>query len=320
MTEINLERIKKAQERLADITLKTPLIRSEHLSKFSNNNVYLKLENLQKTNSFKVRGAFNRMSLLTAKEKTLGVIAASSGNHAQGVALAAEYLKISATLLVPLNISINKLEKLKKYNVTIIQRGDFTTMEPEARDLSLKENLTYISPYNDVEIIAGQGTIALEIFEELSQIDYIIVPIGGGGLISGIAIAAKAINPGVEIIGVQTKGASTMYESWKAGNIIKVDEFNTIAEGLSGGLEEDALTFHLIQSYVDKIVLVKEESIKNAISVLWKKENQVVEGAGATVVAFILENTLNFTNKNVVAVISGGNIENSLFQKIIRST
>jgi threonine dehydratase len=317
MTEINLQRIKRAQKRLANIVLKTPLVHSEYFSKISNNNIYLKLENLQKTNSFKIRGAFNRMSLLDEEEKALGVIAASSGNHAQGVAIAAENLKISATIIVPSNISMDKLEKLKNYDVRVVQKGDFTTIEPDARDLSRKENLVYISPYNDVEIIAGQGTIALEIFEELSQVDYIIVPIGGGGLISGIAVAAKAIHPGVKIIGVQTEGASTMYESWKSGKIVKVDEHETLADGLSGGLEEGALTFRLIQTHVDKIVLVKEESVRTAISDLWKNENQIVEGAGATVVAYILEKNMNVANKNVVAVVSGGNIEKLLFQKIV---
>ncbi|MHA1886165.1 MAG: threonine ammonia-lyase [Promethearchaeota archaeon] len=296
MLEIDLKRIKEAQKRIADIILKTPLTHSKYLSKISHNHIYLKLENLQKTNSFKIRGAFNRMSLLTKNEKAQGVVAASSGNHAQGVA---------------------KLEKLKKYKVTIIPKGDFTTIEPDARDISRKDGLIYISPYNDVDIIAGQGTIGLEIFEEFPQVDYIIVPVGGGGLISGIAIAAKSINPEVVIIGVQTKGASTMYESWKEGHVIKVNEVNTLADGLSGGLEEDALTFHIIQNYVDKIELVKEESVRSAISILYEKEGQIVEGAGATVVAYILEKRLEFSDKNVVAIISGGNIEKTLFQEII---
>ena len=317
MLEIDLERIKEAQKRIAGIILKTPLTRSEYLSKISHNPIYLKLENLQKTNSFKIRGAFNRMSLLTKNEKAQGVVAASSGNHAQGVAMSAEYLKISAILVVPSMISRNKLEKLKKYKVTIIPKGDFTTIEPDARDISRKDGLIYISPYNDVDVIAGQGTIGLEIFEELPQVDYIIAPVGGGGLISGIAIAAKSINPEVVIIGVQTKGASTMYESWKKGHVVKVNEVNTLADGLSGGLEEDALTFHIIQNYVDKIELVKEESVRSAISILYEKEGQIVEGAGATVVAYILEKRLEFSDKNVVAIISGGNIEKTLFQEII---
>ena len=318
MNDITLETIKKAKERIKEFVRNTPLIHSEHLSQICNGNIFLKLENLQSTNSFKVRGAFNRLLQLSSEERRNGVVTASSGNHAQGVALAAENLKISARIVIPTNVSMVKLRKIKKYDVNIIQEGEFDTIEKKAREVSHKENLTYISPYNDIEVITGQGTIALEVFEEIAQVNSIIVPIGGGGLISGIVLAAKSLDPNIEVIGVQTKGASTMYESWKAGKIVYTEEFQTIAEGLLGGLELDALTFELIKEYVDRIILVDEDSVKRAISLLWKEEGQIVEGAGATTVACILEEKEIFAQKNVVAIISGGNIENSLFTEIIK--
>jgi threonine dehydratase len=258
------------------------------------------------------------MLKLSSEEKSRGVIAASSGNHAQGIALAAQHLGVSAKIVVPKNISELKLSKIKQYDVSIIQEGDFDEIETKARNLSVRENMTYISPYNDINIITGQGTITLEIYKELEDVNIIIVPIGGGGLISGIAFAAKSLNPKIKIIGVQTKGASTMYESWKAGKIVNIEEFNTLAEGLLGGLESDAITFEIILKYVDEIVLVDEESIKKAINLLWKIEGQIVEGAGATVVAYILEAKRKLRNKNVVAVISGGNIENLLLDRLLR--
>ena len=318
MNGLNLETIKEAYHNINGFIRKTPLIHSAYLSELCNNNVYLKLENLQLTNAFKIRGALNRMLKLSSEEKSRGVITASSGNHAQGIALAAQHLGVSAKIVVPKNISVLKLSKIKQYDVTVIQEGDFDEIETKARNISARENITYISPYNDINIIMGQGTITLEIYKELENVNTIIVPIGGGGLISGIAFAAKSLNPNIKIIGVQTKGASTMYESWKAGKIVKVEEFNTLAEGLLGGLESDAITFEIILKYVDEIVLVDEESIKKAINLLWKIEGQIVEGAGATVVAYILEAKKKLRNKNVVAVISGGNIESSLLDRLLR--
>ena len=317
MNSLHIETIKEAYRKIKGFVRKTPLIHSTYLSELCDNNVYLKLENLQLTNAFKIRGALNRMLDLSKDEKTRGIITASSGNHAQGIALAARYLEIPAKIVVPKNISLAKLNKIKQYDVTIIQEGDFDEIETKARSISTLESVTYISPYNDINIIAGQGTITLEIYEELENVDVIIVPIGGGGLISGIAFTAKSLNPDIKIIGVQTTGASTMYESWKAGKIIEIEEFNTIAEGLLGGLESGAITFKIIQNNVDEIVLVNEESVEKAIRLLWEKEGQIVEGAGATVVAYLLEKTQQIKNKNVVAVISGGNINDSLFKEIL---
>jgi threonine dehydratase len=317
MSKLHLESIKDSYEKIKDFIRKTPLIHSSYLSELCRNKTYLKLENLQLTNAFKIRGALNRMLNLSKEEKIHGIITASSGNHAQGIALASKYLKIPAKIVIPQNISEAKLNKIKQYNVTIIQEGDFDEIELKARALATQEGVTYISPYNDLNIIEGQGTIALEIYEDLEDVDIIIVPIGGGGLISGIAYAAKALNSAIRIIGVQTKGASTMYYSWKAGKIIEVEEFNTLAEGLSGGLESGAITFEIIQENVDEIALVDEESVEKAIQLLWELEGQIAEGAGATVVAYLLENKKKLKNKTVAAVISGGNINESLFKEIL---
>jgi len=318
MTSLNIEMVKDAHERIRQKIRKTPLIHSEVFSELCSGNVYLKLENLQVTNSFKIRGALNRMSLLSAEEKAHGVITASSGNHAQGVALAAKYLNISAKIVIPMSISKLKLSKIQQYDVTLLQEGKFIEIEEKAKYLSKKEHIPYISPYNDIEVIAGQGTVGLEIYEEINHVNSIIVPIGGGGLISGIAIVAKTLDPNVEVIGVQTKGASTMYESWKAGEVVHFEEFPTIAEGLSGGLDPKAITLDLINKYVDEIVIVEEESVEKAIKILWKKEGQIVEGASATVIAHLLEEEGKFDRKNVVAVISGDNIENSLLNRLFR--
>jgi threonine dehydratase len=318
MTNLSIKMIKDAHERIRHYIRKTPIIHSEVFSELCSGDVYLKLENLQVTNSFKIRGALNRMSLLSAEEKVRGVITASSGNHAQGVALAAKYLNISAKIVIPKNISKIKLEKISQYDVTILQEGNFIEIETKAKDLSIRERIPYISPYNDLEVIAGQGTVGLEIIEDIDNVDSIIVPIGGGGLISGIAVAVKTLDPNIEIIGVQTKGASTMYESWKAGKVVQFKEFPTIAEGLSGGLEPGAITLDLIKRYVNKIVLVQEKSVEKAISILWKKEGQIVEGASATVIAYLLEEEEEFARKNIVAVISGGNIEKSLLNRVLR--
>ncbi len=318
MDFLSIDIIKNAHKRIGDFIKKTPLIHSTFFSELCKGTVYLKLENQQLTNSFKIRGAFNRMLQLSREELKRGVITASSGNHALGVALAAKQLDIFAKIVIPKEISKAKLDKIKKYDVMIVQEGNYDEVENKARKLSINEGLTYISPYNDIEIIAGQGTIGIEVFEELGHIDSIIIPVGGGGLVSGIAIALKHLDPTIKIIGVQTKGASTMYESWKKGKVVSVKESYTLAEGLSGGLEPNAITYKIIKKYVDELKIVKERNIKKAINLLWKKEEQVVEGAGATAIAHIIENEQKFNDKIIVAIISGGNIEESLFQKIIK--
>jgi len=318
---LGLANVIQARETIREFVKKTPLIYSDFLSEACKGKVYLKLENQQISNSFKIRGATNRMLHLSVEERKRGIITASSGNHAIAVAIAAQRLNIPVKVVVPKNTPKKKIEKIKSYNVNLVMYGDiYDQAEEKALELAEKDGLTYVSSYNDEIIIAGQGTIGLEILENLPNVDVIIVPIGGGGLISGISIAVKKIKPSVKIFGVQPEKSPVMYESVRAGRILSLNEVEvseSIAEGLLGGVISGSVTFEIIQKYVDEILLVKEESIRKAIYILWKREKQVVEGAGAASVAAILDHKNLFKDKETVAVISGGNIDSELLQSIV---
>ena len=317
---VDLQDIRNAREAIGIFVKQTPLAHSHFFSDLCRGEVYLKLENLQVTNSFKIRGALNRMLHLSAEEKSRGIITASAGNHAQAVAFAAQKLNFSAKIVLPKNTPRIKIDKIRKYDVELILYGDiYDEAEEKAKELARKERLKYISPYNDELIIAGHGTIGLEILETLPNVDVVIVPVGGGGLISGISIAIKSIKPSVQIIGVQSEASPVMYESLKAGKIVDVEMRESIAEGLFGGIEKGSVTFNLVQKYVDDLLLVKEETIKKAIYLLWTREKQVVEGSGAAAIALMIENKDLFAGKTTVAVITGGNIEDKLFQEILAS-
>jgi len=317
---IDLRDIKDAREAIKNLVKRTPLVRSTFLSDFCGGEVYLKLENLQITNSFKIRGALNRMLHLSTEEMKQGVVTASAGNHAQAVAIGAEKLNLSAKIVIPRNTPKVKIDKIKKHNVELILHGDiYDEAEQKAIDLAKKDGLTYISPYNDKLVIAGQGTVGLEILEDLPNVDTMIVPVGGGGLISGISVAVKSIEPSVQIIGVQSEASPAMYESLKAGKIVDVEMRESIADGLFGGIEKSSITFGIVQEYVDDFLLVKEETIRKAVFLLWDKEKQVAEGAGAIAITPIIEDKDLFMGKKIVAVISGGNIEDKLFQNILAS-
>ncbi|MHA1576485.1 MAG: threonine ammonia-lyase [Candidatus Thorarchaeota archaeon] len=320
MDGISLQRIQDAYERTEQYVKKTPLIQSKTLSDRCGGDVYLKLENHQHTNTFKFRGAINKIAELSHEESKRGVVTASSGNHAQGVALAAQTLGIHATIFVPREVSPLKLEKLQKYDVEIVVGGEFNQVEPNARKHGVEHGLVYVSPYNDYSIMAGQGTIALELDNELEDFDSVIVPVGGGGLISGIAVGVKSLHPDCKVFGVLTPGASTIHASLQAGKLVQVEEFETLAEAFLGGIEPEALTFDVIKKFVDDVLLVQEESVAEAIRILWNEEKQVVEGAGATSSALILEQMNLFEGKRVVAIVSGGNISETLFAKIIGSS
>jgi threonine dehydratase len=281
--------------------------------------VLLKLENLQVTNSFKPRGAFNRLLHLSAEERR-GIITASAGNHGQAVAYAARKLKFPARIVVPKTTPKIKIEGIKKYDADLVLFGEtYDEAEQKAKELARKDGCAYISPYDDELIIAGHGTIGLEIIEALPNVDAVIVPVGGGGLVSGISIAIKSIKPSVQVIGVQSEASPVMYESLKAGRIVEARKAETIAEGLSGGIEQGAMTFKIAQEYVDEMLLVREETIRRAVYLLWTSEKQVTEGSGAAAIAPIMENKSEFAGKTVVAVITGGNIDAKLFQSILAS-
>jgi len=273
---------------------------------------------LQITNSFKIRGALNRILHLSEEEKRRGVITASAGNHAQAVAIATEKLDLPAKILVPRNTPQIKIDKIKKHQVELILYGDvYDEAEEKAIELARQEGLTYVSPYNDQFVIAGQGTIGLEILEDLPGVNTIIVPVGGGGLVSGIAVAVKSTNPSVEVVGVQSESSPVIYESLRAGRIVTCEMRESIAEGLHGGIEKGSMTFDIIRRHVDAVLLVREETIRKAVYLLWRQEKQVVEGAGAAAIAPILERRNLFKGKTIVAVLSGGNIDNKLFQEIL---
>ncbi|MBN1329447.1 MAG: threonine/serine dehydratase [Candidatus Heimdallarchaeota archaeon] len=314
---VNYQAIIEAQKTIKSFIKLTPLYQSQFLSKFCNGNVFLKLENQQITNSFKVRGAYNKILNLTQKEKQKGLITASSGNHAQAVALVAAKFNIPIKIIVPINTPFNKLEKINKYPITLELNGNnYDESENYALKLSKEENLMYISAYNDDLIIAGQGTIGLEILQDMPSITDILVPLGGGGLLSGITIAVKNINPKIKVYGIQTEACPTFYESLKVGEIIEVKMNDSIADGMYGGIEKGSITFDIIRDFVDEVYLVKEKTIRKGIALLYSKDNIIAEGSAAAAIAPILEHKKDFSNRNIVSIISGGNIDQDLLAKI----
>ena len=317
---IGLREIQDARRLIRNDVTKTPLVRSQYLSDLCSSDVYLKLENLQVTNAFKIRGALNRMMNLTPEEKSRGVIAVSSGNHAQAVAIGAEKLSLTATVVVPESTPKIKVEKIRKHKVELILHGErYDFAEQYAYKLAKESGATFISSYNDPFVVAGQGTVGLEILEELPTADSIIAPVGGGSVLSGVAVAAKSMKPDIEILGVQPENVAAMYYSLKAGKVITMEQKPTIADGLDGNIEKGCITFELIQRYVNEILLFNEETIRKTIRLLWEKEGQVVEGSGAISIAPIVETPKRFTGKRTVAVITGGNIDDAVFQSILAS-
>ncbi len=315
---LSLSNIQEAQKALAPYITCTPLVHSVCLSRLCCANVYLKLENQQITNSFKVRGAFNKLLHLTQREVRLGIITASAGNHGQAVAYAAKKLGFPARVVVPTTTPHVKVEGIRKWGADLVLFGDcYDEAEAHAKELAKKDGCAYISSYNDELIIAGHGTVGLEIVDALSNVNDILVPVGGGGLIAGISIAAKGLKPGVEIVGVQSEASPVMYESLKVGRIVEAPKAKTIAEGLSGGIEKGALTFEIAKKYVDRILLVKEATIRKAVYLLCVRERLVVEGSGAAAIAPFLEDKALFKGKTVVCVLTGGNIDQELLDDIL---
>jgi threonine dehydratase len=307
---IGLNFLKRAYNEISSYIHKTPLIYSNSFSRMFNAEVYIKAENLQKTGSFKVRGAFNKLKRL----KTDKVVAASMGNHAQGVAFAATNLGIKAMIVMPKTASIVKQEATKGYGAEVLLYGESFN---DALNYAIsKKDYTFVHAFDDEDIIAGQGTIGIEILEELEDVDFILVPVGGGGLISGISISVKGLSPNTKIIGVQTEEACSAYESFHSGQIVEVLPKTTIADGISVGKIGEK-TFQIIRKYVDDIILVKEESIAMAVLLFLERKKLVVEGAGAVPLAAMIEYNERFKGKRIVLVASGGNIDFTLIDRII---
>jgi len=317
---VNLKNIQEARKAITPFIKRTPLVQSQFLSTSCGCGLFLKLENLQITNSFKPRGVFNKLLHLSADEKSKGIITASAGNHGEAVAFAAQKLNCYARVVVPITTPKVKIDGIRKYGADLVLFGEnYDEAEHKAKELARKDGCAYVSPYNDELIIAGHGTIGLEIIEALPDVDTVVVPLGGGGLISGISIAVKSIKPETQVIGVQSKSSPIMFESLKAGKIVNVQKSKTksIAEGLSGNV--GPITFEIVQKYVDRVVLAKEETLRHAVYLLWNYDKQVVEGSGAAAVAPVMENNPLFKDKIVASVVTGGNIDRDLFQSILKS-
>ena len=310
-----LEAFIKAKKKLSKVLLETHLIYSPIFSKESGNKVFIKPENLQKTGSFKIRGAYNKISNLTDAEKKRGVIASSAGNHAQGVAYGAKESGIKAIIVMPKSTPLIKVESTKQYGAEVILHGDvYDDAYKKAKELEEKEGYVFVHPFNDEDVLDGQGTIALEILEELPETDIILVPIGGGGLISGIACAAKILKPEIKIIGVEPEGAASAYEAIKENKIIELKEANTIADGTAVKKIGD-LNFEYIKKYVDEIITVSDYELMEAFLLLVEKHKIIAENSGILSVAATKK--LKEKNKKVVSVISGGNIDVLMISSMI---
>lgn len=297
----------EARERLGTVIEKTKLIYSNIFSDESENEVYIKPENLQRTGSFKVRGAYNKIAKLTEEEKAKGVIAASAGNHAQGVALAAQKLGIKAIIVMPKHSPLIKVEATRKYGAEVILVGDvYDDAYRYARELQEEEGYTFVHPFDDEDVIEGQGTIALEVLEELPDADIILVPIGGGGLISGVATAAKLKNPLIKIVGVEPEGAASALAAIKSNKVVELSEASTIADGTAVKRIGDA-TFEYIKKYVDEIVTVSDYELMEAFLLLVEKHKIVAENSGILSVAGLKK--LNVKGKKIISILSGGNID-----------
>ena len=304
--------ILKAKKNLEGVVYRTPLTCSKRLSDISGVEIYLKWESLQKTGSFKPRGAYNKICSLTPEERSKGVITASAGNHALAVALVAKMIGIKATVVVPENAPKIKVERCRALEADVMLKGaNYDESVIYCKKMVSETGATCIPAFEDYKVIAGQGTIGCEILEEMPETDVIIVPIGGGGLISGIALWAKTVNPNIRVVGVQSTSAYTMYECFRAKKIVDVPVPPTIADGLAGGISQ--MTLDLALKYVDEMVLAKEEELMKAILWVLKHERQVVEGAGVVGPAAILQRKIQFKlGEKVVVVISGGNIDMEL--------
>ncbi|MGC7872661.1 threonine ammonia-lyase [Desulfosporosinus sp. SYSU MS00001] len=314
---VSLKEIQRARETLNGVICRTGLAYSNIISEMSDNSVYLKMENLQRTGSFKVRGAYNKIANLSESEKKNGVIASSAGNHAQGVALAATTFGIKSTIVMPRHAPLSKVIATRGYGANVVLSGDiYDDAYAEAKRIQTEENATFVHPFNDPLVMAGQGTIALELLEDLPDVEVVVVPIGGGGLISGMAVAIKELNPKIKIIGVQTKNCPGMAESIAQKHVMTVDGIPTIADGIAVKTPGD-LSFDICQRYVDDIVTVDEEELASTILLLLEKVKTVAEGAGAASIAAVLNRLSDYKNRKIAAVISGGNIDVNTMTRII---
>lgn len=313
---LTLDSVYKASHVLKEVIRRTDLIKAPKINPDAE--VYLKPENLQVTGSFKVRGAYYRISQLTEAEREKGVIACSAGNHAQGVALAATKAGIKSLICLPDGAPISKVEATKGYGANVcLVPGVYDDAYNKALQLRDEKGYTFIHPFDDENVIAGQGTIGLEILDDLPEVDAVVVPIGGGGLISGVAFAIKQLNPKIKVYGVQAAGAPSMFNSIHDNKIERLDSVATLADGIAVK-EPGKNTFELCRKYVDEIVTVSEDEISGAILALIEQQKMIAEGAGAVSVAAVMFNKVPVKGKKVVCVVSGGNIDVTILNRVIR--
>lgn len=315
---IELNKIYQAKQKIADFALKTPLSHSHFLSDICNAKIYLKNENLQRTGAYKIRGAYNKIANLSESQKKNGVIAASAGNHAQGVAISAKNFGIKSTIVMPESTPLLKVSATKNLGAEVILKGDnFDESYDFAIKYAKKNNMSFIHPFEDDLVIAGQGTVMLEMLDDINDLDAVLVPVGGGGLISGVASAAKQINPDIKIVGVSAKGAPAMYESYKNKKIKNSKSVRTIADGIAVR-DVNAKNLDIILECVDDFVQVDDEEIAEAVLFLLEKHKIIVEGAGAASVAALLHKKMKFKkDSKIAAILSGGNIDVQMLNIII---
>ncbi|QOY53645.1 threonine ammonia-lyase [Candidatus Sulfurimonas marisnigri] len=315
---LDIKKIYEAQERIKDIVVDTPLSYAPYLSKISACEVYLKKENLQITGAFKIRGAYNKIASLNDEQRAGGVVAASAGNHAQGVAFSALKFNIKAVIIMPESTPLTKVNGVKYYGAEVILAGsNYDEAYAYATEYGKKNSLTFIHPFEDEEVIAGQGTLALDILDKCEDLDAVIIPVGGGGLISGMACAIKSINSNIEVIGVSATGAPALKNSYDLKKVVDSLSVRTIADGIAVR-DTSPITLEYMLGSVDKFISVDDEEIASAILFLLEKQKLVVEGAGAVGVAALLHKKLEYLKgKKVAVVLSGGNMDVTLLSVII---
>jgi threonine dehydratase len=319
-TNITLQDIYLAQATIAPLITKTSLVESPELTKQVGASVYFKLEILQKTGSFKIRGAANKIFNLTPEEKARGVITASTGNHGRAVAYAARKIGIPATICMSADVPENKVRAIEALGARVVIRGkNQDDAFVRAEELESERGLTMIPPFDDPQVIAGQGTIGTELLDELPSIGTVLVPISGGGLISGIALAVKSANPNMLVIGISMERAPVMYRSLKAGKPIRMDEEVTLADSLRGGIGlENQYTFEMVRDLVDDVVLVSEDEIASAMRFAFSEHHLVLEGAGAVGIAALQAGKVQNIQGDVAIVLSGGNVDMGAFLELIQ--
>ena len=312
--------VKNASIYIKDHIRKTNLSYSKYFSALSSNEVYFKLENTQITGSFKIRGAFNKLLSLSQKEKEKGIITASTGNHGLAVAYASNKLNISCKIYVPNIASGIKVDKIKKLCSKVIYFGkDCLEAEKKARKDSKKDKLAFISPYNDEHVMSGQGTLAVELIEQIKKLDVVIVSVGGGGLISGVSKYIKSTWPEILVVGCSPENSPAMIKSIYAGKILDIDSKPTLSDGTAGGLESGSITFPICCEYIDQTILVTEDEIKKAMELYYNNENQIIEGAAGVAIATFLKIKNHFSEKKIGIIICGGNMDQKSFLSLINT-